>query len=629
MPDLHTLRAEALADPESFWAREAAALPWFTPWESVLDWTPPTFTWFRGATTNLAYACLDRHVTEGHGDRPALLWLREDGARRELTYAELLVEVERVAAALRAAGIEKGDRVTLSLPVCVEAICLMLACARIGAIHSVVFAGFGAGALGQRIRLSGSRMVVVADTTQRRGGEVPLKPIVDEALAAGDHDVERVIVVQRAAEPAPLRTGEIAWDDFIAAGASADGGYVAVDATHPAFILATSGTTATPKLVVHVHGGYQAGLDVMGRWVYGLDRDDVWWATSDIGWIVGHSYIVYGPLLAGARTIAFEGALDHPAPDTLFRILAEERVTGLFTAPTAVRMLMQHGAGIADGYDLGALTRCFCAGETLNPPAWEWLQRDVFGDAVPVIDHMWQTETGVPIFANPWGLGLEPIRPGSAGLPMPGWDVAIVDPATHAPVAADETGMLVIRRPFPSLTGTIWNDPERYARDYWSRVPNSYSSGDACRFDADGWAWFSGRADEVVKIAAHRIGTVEVETAFLHHPAVAEAGATGMPDDVRGEVIAAFVVLKPGHTPSPELERALRDTVRSVLGPVAVIGDLRFVPNLPKTRSGKIMRRVLRAVVTGVDPGDVSTIEDAGSVDEARRAWAALVADER
>lgn len=627
MPDLRTLQAEALADPDAFWAREAADLPWFTPWDTVLDWTPPTYTWFAGATTNLTYACLDRHVQAGRGERPALIWRREDGARRVLTYADLLAEVERVSAALRAAGIGAGDRITLSLPVSIEAIALMLACARIGAIHSVVFAGFGAGALGQRIRLSGSKMVVVADTTQRRGGEVPLKPILDEALAEGDHDVERVIVVRRAAHPAPLAAGETSWDDFLAAGVGHDGAFAEVPATHPAFILATSGTTATPKLAVHVHGGYMAGLDAMGRWVYGLDEDDVWWATSDIGWIVGHSYIVYGPLLAGACTIAYEGALDHPGPDVLFRVLEEEHVTGLFTAPTAVRMLMQHGASIAEGRDLSALQRCFCAGETLNPPAWEWLQRDVFDDRVPVIDHMWQTETGVPIFANPWGLGLEEIRPGSAGLPMPGWEVDIVDPSTHEPLDADETGMMVIRRPFPSLTPTIWGDPERHARDYWSRVPDVYTSGDACRFDREGYAWFSGRADEVVKIAAHRIGTVEVETAFLHHPAVAEAGATGMPDEVRGEVIAAFVVLKPDFAPSPELERELRDTVRSVLGPVAVIGDLRVVSSLPKTRSGKIMRRVLKAVVTGVDPGDVSTIENEGSVEEARLAWEALRAE--
>ena len=614
------LRDDALADPDGFWAREAADLPWLRPWDTVLDWTPPTFTWFAGATTNITLACLDRHVAAGHGDRPALIWLREDGAERRLSYAELLAEVERVAAGLRALGIARGDRITLSMPVSVEAIALMLASARIGAIHSVVFAGFGEGALGQRIRLSGSKAVFVADSTRRRGRVVPLKHIVDAALADGDHDVERVVVQRREPDAAPAGDGEIDWDDFLAAGADASGAVEEVAATDPVFILATSGTTATPKLVVHVHGGYMAGVDAMSRWVYGLDRDDVWWSTSDIGWVVGHSYIVYGPLIAGAATVAFEGSLDHPGPDELYRIVAQERVTGLFTAPTAVRMLMQHGAEPARAHDLSSLTRVFCAGETLNPPAWEWLQRDVLGDRVPVIDHMWQTETGVPLFANPWGLGLEEIRPGSGGLPMPGWDVAIVDPQTHEELAPDQAGMMVVRRPFPSLTGTIWGDPERYARDYWSRVPGAYASGDACRFDADGYAWFAGRADEVIKVAAHRIGTVEVETAFLHHPAVAEAGVTGMPDAVRGEIIAAFVVLKPGVAEAPELEAELRATVREVLGPVAVIGPVHIVSSLPKTRSGKIMRRVLKAVVTGVDVGDVSTIENEGSVEDARAA---------
>ena len=618
MSELQRLQREAREDPDAFWAREAAGLPWFSPWDTVLDWTPPTFSWFAGATTNLAYACLDRHVEAGHGDRPALIWLREDGAERRLTYAELLAEVERVAAALRALGIGHGDRVTLSMPVSVEAIALMLACARIGAIHSVVFAGFGEGALGQRIRLSGSKAVFVADSTRRRGNVVPLKHIVDAALADGDHEVEHVVVQRREPDAAPVGPGEIDWDDFIAQGD--DGSYAAVDAMHPVYILATSGTTATPKLVVHVHGGYMVGVDAMSRWVYGLDRDDVWWSTSDIGWVVGHSYIVYGPLLAGAASIAFEGSLDFPGPDTLYRLIAQERVTGLFTAPTAVRMLMQHGTGPAEPHDLSSLRRVFCAGETLNPPAWQWLQQDVLGDRIPVIDHMWQTETGAPLFANPWGLGLEEIRPGSGGLPMPGWDVAIVDPQTHEELGPDQAGMMVVRRPFPSLTPTIWGDPERYARDYWSRVPDSYASGDACRFDADGYAWFAGRADEVIKIAAHRIGTVEVETAFLHHPAVAEAGVTGAPDEVRGEIIAAFVVLKPGLAPTSELEQELRATVREVLGPVAVIGDIHIVSSLPKTRSGKIMRRVLKAVVTGVDVGDVSTIENEGSVEDARAA---------
>ncbi len=625
-PRLRSMQRAALEDPDAFWAGEVAHLPWFTPWESVFEWTPPTFRWFSGATTNLAYACLDRHIATGAAGRAALIALREDGRRDVLTYAQLLREVQRLAAALRAAGIGKGDRVTISMPTIAEAIALMLACVRVGAIHSVVFAGFGASALADRIRLSGSKAVFVADATLRKGRVVPLVTILDDALAAGLPDVERVVVLDRFGVAGTSDPRKQSWQDFVAGGAGGDVSVEPMEANEPAFILATSGTTATPKLAVHVHGGYMAGVDAMSRWVYGLRPQDVWWATSDIGWIVGHSYIVYGPLIAGATTIAYEGALDHPAPDTFFKVVEEQMVSAIFTAPTAARLLMRFGEEGAKACDLSSVERVFCAGETLNPPAWQWLQKRVFDDRVPVIDHMWQTETAAPMFANPYGLGLLPIKAGSAGVPMPGWQADVATLEGHA-VPDGEQGIVVIRRPFPSLTPTIWNDPERYARDYWGRIPGVYFTGDAARRDEDGYYWFAGRADEIIKIAAHRIGTVEVETAFMHHPAVAEAGVTGKPDEMRGEVISAFVVLRPGHEPSAELEQELRATVRDVLGPVAVIADVNVVSLLPKTRSGKIMRRVLKAVVSGQDVGDVSTIEDEGSVEEARDAWARLTAE--
>jgi acetyl-CoA synthetase len=358
----------------------------------------------------------------------------------------------------------------------------------------------------------------------------------------------------------------------------------------------------------------------MGSWTYDLKPTDIWWSTSDIGWIVGHSYIVYAPLLFGATTIAYEGALDHPGPETLYRVMAENQVSALWTAPTAVRMLMAHGLEPARGYDLRPVERVFCAGEVLNIPAWEWFQKEVFQDHVPVLDHMWQTETAGPLFGNPYGVGLLPIKPGSAGIPLPGIfaEIRTMEGERCAP---GEKGIVVITRPFPGLTPAIWGEPERYGREYWERIPGVYFTGDAASIDADGYIWFSGRADEIIKIAGHRIGTIEVETAFLRHPAVAEAGVTGKPDGVRGEVISAFVVLKAGNQPSADLERELRETVRRELGPVAVIGDLNFVHMLPKTRSGKIMRRVFKAVILDRDPGDISTIEDAGSVEEAREAW--------
>lgn len=616
------MQRDAREDPEAFWGRAAEKLPWFRRWDQVLDWQPPTFRWFVGGLTNLAYNCLDVHLANGHGGRAALIHEDERGTRQTLTYAQALHWVRRYAASLRALGIGKGDRVAVYMPTCPEAVLLMLALTRIGAVHLVVFAGFGAGALGDRIRLSGARAVFTADVTWRKGKEVRLKEIVDAALAEGAHDVQHVVVLRRGASGSPASALDMEWHDFLAAGVGGDGGHVGVESNEPAFILATSGTTARPKLAVHTHGGYQVHVRTMADWVFGLTRTDVWWSTSDIGWIVGHSYIVYAPLLVGATTISYEGALDHPGPETFYRICEENRVTGVFTSPTAARMLMRYGTDVARRFDISAVQRVFCAGEVLNPPAWEWLQREVFDNRVPVIDHMWQTETSGPIIGNPYGVGLLPIKPGSSGIPLPGIEAAIVTPEGE-PVAAGEKGIMVIRRPFPGLTASLWGETERYGRDYWGRIPGLqvYSTGDAATIDQDGYVWFSGRADEIIKIAAHRLGTIECETAFLRHPAVAEAGVTGRPDEVRGEVISAFVVLRQGHEPSDRLRQELLETIRRELGPVAVVGELNFVHMLPKTRSGKIMRRVLKAVTLNADPGDISTIEDEGSVEDAREAW--------
>ncbi|HWC32741.1 MAG TPA: AMP-binding protein, partial [Actinomycetota bacterium] len=573
--------------------------------------------------------CLDRHVREGRADRRALVGVNERGERRDLTYGELLAEVEKVAAALRGMGVERGDRITIYMPTCVEAIALMLATVRIGAIHSVVFAGFGASALGERIAASGSRLVFTADATYRKGKDVELLPIVDEAVEMAGEVVERVVVLSRGAGAATGATARhLSWQEFVEAGEGHDPGFVPMEANEPAYILATSGTTAKPKLAVHTHGGYQGGIHAMGRICFGLREDEVWWSTSDIGWVVGHSYIVYAPLLAGCTTIAFEGALDHPGPEAFWKLVGELGVTGIFTSPTAVRLLMRYGEEAARGADLSSLDRVFCAGEVLNAPAWEWLQKTVLEDRIPVVDHWWQTETGGPVIGNPYGVELCPIKPGSAGFPLPGMDVAVMTPEGE-PCGPNEKGILVFTRPFPSLTPTLWGERERYGTDYWERIEGVYFTGDAVHVDEDGYVWFAGRADEVIKIAAHRLGTIEVETAFLKHPAVAEAGVTGRPDEVRGEVISAFVVLKQGFEPSEELHGELLATVRRELGPVAVIGEIQFVDVLPKTRSGKIMRRVLKAVVLERDPGDITTIEDEGSVDEARQAVEALRAGVR
>jgi acetyl-CoA synthetase len=612
----------SLEDPEGFWLETATRLLWTRPPDRAFEQSnPPSFRWFPGGRTNLTQNALDRHVDAGHGERTALIALDERGGRRAFTYSELLDDVKRVAAGLRSLGIGKGDRITIYMPTSAEAIVAMLASTRIGAIHCVVFAGFGAGALGDRIRASGSRLVLAADATFRKGRSVDLLSIVADALASGPSDVEHLVVLRRdGGSRRATGSSELSWDELLNAGDAADGGAVEdTAADDPAFILATSGTTAKPKLAVHTHGGYGVHIAAMGDWVFGLRGGETWWSTSDIGWIVGHSYIVYAPLMAGATTIAYEGALDHPDADMPWSIMEHEGVTGVFTSPTAVRLLMRYGEQVPRRHDLGRLERVVCAGEVLNAPAWEWLQKTVFDDRVPVIDNMWQTETGGPIFGNPYGFGLLRIKPGSAGLALPGIDADVVQP-DGTPVAAGEKGVMRIRRPFPGLIAALWGEPERYLADYWQRLPGGYYVGDAAHMDEDGYVWFAGRADEIIKIAGHRLGTIEVETALLRHPAVAEAGVTGVPDELRGEVVAAFVALRADRQPSAELRDELLATVRHELGPVVVIGQLSFVAMLPKTRSGKIMRRVLKAAALDRDPGDITTIEDEGSVDEARRA---------
>ena len=627
-PVVRRIQQEALDDPDSFWGEAAQRIPWASQWDRVFEWTPdetPAFRWFRGGETNLAWGCLDTQVEQGNGGRAALIALDELGGQRVFTYAQLLRRVERIAASLRAIGVQRGDRVAIYMPTNFEAIALMLACARIGAIHLVIFAGFGAGAIADRVKMANARFLFMTDVTYRRGRDAPLDGFVRGALeneGAGEV-VEQVIVERRRADSPAIAPGkEISWEEFLAAGEGGDGSWEPMEANEPAFILATSGTTARPKLAVHSHGGYGVWIASMADWMFALDAEDVWWATSDIGWVVGHSYIVYAPLLMGCTTISFEGALDHPDVSTFYRIVEDHGVTGMFTSPTAIRLLMRSGTEAAEGIELGSLTRVFSAGEVLNPPAWEWFQREIFEDQIPVLDHMWQTETGGPIIGNPWGIQMLPIKSGSAGVPLPGIEGAVLSPEGEE-LAAGEPGIFAITRPFPGLTAQLWGEPERYNADYWDKVPGRrvYFTGDATSVDEDGYVWFSGRADEIIKIAAHRIGTIEVESAILRHSAVAEAGVTGRPDELRGEVISAFVVLKTGNEPSDALRGEVLQTVRSELGPVAVIGELNFVDALPKTRSGKIMRRVLKAVTLDTDPGDISTIEDEGSVEEARDAW--------
>jgi acetyl-CoA synthetase len=627
-PIVRRWQRDAAEDPEGFWAAAAQELPWFKPWDRVFDWQPPTFSWFLGGETNLAYNCLDYHVRQGHGGRAALVALNERGDRQVYTYAQLLHEVKRTAAALRGLGIASGDRVAVYMPTCAErSSSCWRACE--SAIHLVVFRLWRQRPRGAHA--GGAKAMFAADITYRRGAEVDLMPVV-EAAAAEARKARRA-GARRGAQRSSTRTGALpdgmlGWQMFQGLGSGQDTSHVALESNTPAYILATSGTTATPKLAVHTHGAYQVYVHAMARWMFGLKPEDIWWSTSDIGWVVGHSYIVYAPLLIGCTTLAFEGAIDYPNIETFYRLSAENGVTGVFTSPTAIRVLMRSGAEAARLHDLSAIERVFSAGEVLNPAAWEWFQKEVFQDRIPVIDHMWQTETGGPIVGNPYGISLIPIKPGAAGVPLPGIEAAVITPEGQ-PCDPGEKGIFVIKRPFPGLTPQLWAEQERYGPVYWERVPGQtlYFSGDAAQIDEDGYVFFSGRADEIIKIAAHRLGTIEVESAMLRHPAVAEAGVTGRPDELRGEVIAAFCVLKNGQTPSEQMRSEIISTVRSELGPVAVIGALNFVNALPRTRSGKIMRRVLKAVTLDIDPGDISTIEDEGSVDEARAAWQAMRAE--
>jgi acetyl-CoA synthetase len=622
---LRQRRKEAARHPEDFWARAAQDLPWFRTWDDVFEWTFPTFRWFIGAETNLAYNALDHHVGTGRGNHVALVHVDECGLRSTYTYARLLDAVIRAAASLRRLGIHRGDRVTIYMPTCPEAIILMLASVRIGAIHSVVFAGFGASALRDRIVASGSRLVFTTARTRRRGRDIDLRASVEAALETPGHTVEQIVVLERGAPPgSPGSPDDIGWDEFLRRGHGCSGAHVRMEANETAFLLATSGTTARPKLTVHTHGGYQVQIVTMARWCFGLKPEDVWWTTGDIGWIVGHSFAVYAPLLIGCTSVLYEGALDYPEPGASWKTIVEGLgATGVFTSPTALRMLMRNGEESLSGIDHTRLERVLCAGEVLDPSVWEWMHRRALDGLTPVVDHMGQTEAGGPLIGNPYGLDMLPIKPGSSALPLPGIEAEVVRP-NGARCRPHEKGVLVVKRPFPGLTPALWGEPERYADDYWRRVPNVYYTGDWAYVDEDGYYWFTGRADETISVAAHRLGTVEIERAFQTHPAVAECAVVGRPHDTRGEVISAFVLLKAGEVESAALKRELLETVRRELGPVAVIGDLTFITTLPRTRSGKILRRVLRAIVLERDPGDITTIDDETSIEEVRVVWRAM-----
>lgn len=619
-PQLKWMLKRALEDPETFWGEVASELHWFRRWEKVFEWNYPNFSWFKGGTINISYNCLEYQVKKGRGNHAAIISENGEGLpTRVLTYNQLLHEVERFASALKALGVNKGDRVTIYMPMVPEAAVAMLSTTRIGAIHSVVFGGFGYGALAERIDDAESRLVVTADVGYRRGKEVNLKEVVDNALK-NDKNVRKIIVLKRGQKDPFMVSGrDMFWNEAVEKGKGVAAEVEQTQAEDPAFILYTSGTMAKPKGTVQPHGSYQVHIYAMGKWVYDVRETDVWWSTSDVGWIVGHSYVVYAPLLFGCSTIMYEGVPDHPSPDIWWQIIERNRVTQAWISPTGVRALMRHGDAWSEKYDLSSVRLVVCAGEVLNPPVWEWLQKKVFKDRIPVIDHMWQTESSGPMLGNPYGIVLLPIKPGSATIPLPGIDAEIVD-EKGKPVPIGVEGTFVCKRQFPGLTPTLWRDHDRYVQDYWGRIPGVYYTGDAAMKDEDGYYWFLGRVDEVIKISAHRVGTIEIESALLQHPSVAEAAVVGTPDQLRGEVASAFVVLKNGLAQNDALRQTLRELVRKTLGSIVIVSDIFFTNKLPKTRSGKIMRRLIKAIISNKPLGDYSTIEDETAIEELKTA---------
>ena len=592
----------SLKDPEAFWGDYAKKFVWSRPWEKVLDWDGVHHQWFVGAKTNITVNALDRHANSERRNRAAYIWLGEDGTERIVTYGQLYRMVCRFANGLKSLGVKKGDRVVIYMPLTVEGAVAMLACARIGAIHSVVYAGLGHTALRDRIEDAQAKVVIAGDVGFRRGKTVALKPIVDEALD-GLEFVEKVVVYsRRAAEISGKR--EIDFNELMKF--PADCPAEPMDAEDPLFLLYTSGSTGKPKGVVHVHGGYMVATTYYLETFYDVGDQDIFWCTSDIGWIVGHSYIVYAPLCAGATTMFREGAVDFPNPGTAWEIVERYGVTKMFTAPTALRMFMRYGEKYPQQYDLTSLRFIACAGEPLNPEAWRWAQTYLAGDGKwgYVVDNWWQTELGGPALGTPPSMAM---RPGKAGVSLPGSEADVVDEEGH-PNPPGVGGRLVLKRPYPCMLRTVWRNPARYERD-WQQIPGLYVTGDVAVKDKDGYISVLGRADDVLNVAGHRIGTAEVESALVSHPAVAEAAAIGVPDPLKGETIKVFVQTRVEHVPSDALAAALIEHVRRELGPIATPSALEFVTSLPKTRSGKILRRFLKAKETGKDAGDVSTME--------------------
>ncbi len=615
MEELERLRSEASANPEGFWARMAEELHWFKKWDKVLEWNPPHAQWFVGATTNVSFNCLDRHVATWRRNKAALIWEGEPGEQRTLTYQQLHSEVCKFANVLKRSGVEKGDRVALYMPLIPELAIAMLAASRIGATHSVIFGGFSSAALVDRINDASCKVVVTADGGWRRGNEVKLKAAVDEALRETP-SVKSCIVVRRTGTRIHMEPGRDHWWHEQMSIASTNSAAEELDSEHPLYILYTSGTTGKPKGILHTTGGYLLQAHLTTKWIFDIKDEDVYWCTADIGWVTGHSYVVYGPLSNGATVLMYEGAPNHPEPDRFWDIIERHKINILYTAPTAIRAFIKWGEQWPLKHDLSSLRLLGTVGEPINPEAWMWYHKVIGKESCPIVDTWWQTETGA-IMITPIP-GATSTKPGSATYPFPGIEADVMT-RDGKPVAANEGGYLVIKKPWPSMLRTIWGDDQRYREQYWSQIENIYFAGDGARRDQDGCFWIMGRIDDVINVSGHRLGTAEVESALVSHSAVAEAAVVARPDDLKGSAIVAFVTLEGSHHASDQLNAELRAHVTKEIGALARPDEIRFTDALPKTRSGKIMRRLLREIATsGSVAGDVTTLEDFSVLEKLR-----------
>jgi len=607
------IRKKANSDFVSFWDEQAKNLFWFSSWKQTLDWQPPFAKWFVGGTINASYNALDVHQ-DTKADKPAILWEGENGESRTITYGDLWIQVQKFSNVLKSLDVQKGDRVTIYLPMVPELPITMLACARIGAIHTVVFSGFSAASIRDRIDDSKSKVIITADGGYRRGKIVKLKEVIDEAIKDFDF-VDHVVVLERTKNEISMTLKDKLWNDLMK-DASDNCDAEKLDSNHPLYILYTSGTTGKPKGVLHGTGGYLTHLYSTFKWAFDIKDSDVFFCTADIGWVTGHSYVVYAPLLHGATEIMYEGAPDFPDVSRMWNILQKYKVTIFYTTPTALRMFMKFGDNIPNSFDLSSLRLLGTVGEPINPEVWRWYFKTIGKEKCPIIDTWWQTETGGMLISPLPGLETIPLKPGSGTYPIPGVNITVVD-ETGSDVPPNTKGYLIIKNPWPGMLLTLWEDDEKYKDVYWSKYENYYYSGDYALKDEDGYIWLLGRADDVLKVAGHRIGTAELESCIVSHNHVAESAVCGIPDDIKGEVIIAFVVLKQGVIKnSNDLEKELSDKIRKDIGAIATPKQIYFVSKLPKTRSGKIMRRLLKAIANNEKIGDVSTLEDDTAVTE-------------